>query len=748
MAKIFQQQKEMFQKPNRNNFDLSFDNNFTTKIGQLTPIMIKEVMPGDHFNIDTSIGLRAMPLAFPVQSRLQAHISFFYVPNRILWDNWRDFVSDTQEHVHPFLSIPFTRANEIGTGTLADYLGVPTTYATDSDTDWFFSSIFGFDDMNLSSTSSVLYGTTDYNLKQQDSDEEVVSITSGNSQSITQNVPSFKPIIITDYTGFVDNGVGRSVVGFFGSPASANASYFLRSDKITLPLPHVIDCINTSFSDTALTVNVIVCVGDTFNNSRIDRVIKFSYSNNNDGTARLTQLDQLDYNPSGSYFLVFDGFTVDADSQVHFLINSDLSVNAFGTSLRYRSTFVNTTDVSALSNPFVIQEGETLPDIKLNALPFRAYEAIYNSFYRNHTDVDPFIVNGVKHYNRFCTNLSDGADFTTPLSLRFVNYELDYLTSALLSPQFGEAPLVGVTAVGEFTFEDEQGQTFKVIPKLGDDGNTLTGIDSYQEGTPIGALQRLNNAIKYGISISDFRNVNSFQHFLENHLRRGLKYEDVVKSHFGTDMRYNSVDEPQYIGGFTRTIDVTQITATAQSDGIRLGDYVGQAGLFGKSKHSINHYVDENGFIIGLLSIVPIPTYSQLLPKMFLKDNLLSYPFPLEFRHIGLQPIDYREVTPIQAKMHSKPFTDTFGYQRPYYDFIASVDENHSNFRTDMQGYVFTRNFAEPPELGREFITVNPAQMTNPFIDVSPDSNTFIGQIHFDIKAKRPLARIHTSLIV
>ena len=749
MAQIFKKQNTYVKRPPLNNFDLSFDNNFTTRIGQLTPVFVKEVMPGDKFKIDSSIGLRAFPLAFPVQSPLQAHLSFFYVPNRILWENWKDFFSDTQEHEHPYLSIPFTRANEIGTGSLADYLGVPTTYADEDMFDWWRYELYGdlttplsvLSQQSLTNTAISIPKSFAYNGDSVQPDDIAYTI-QRNEDTTSQSTSS--PVLSPIY---LSSGlqIGQTILSFQTSQ-SGNGVPYLHTDKIEFPIPNVIDVLPVGFTDTAFNVGVHVSVGQTYFSSVFTHHLVYSYSyDSNTGKARLTlQTDPTTFDVSAPYYLTFNGFYQDVYDNIQIILNSDLTENAFGTHISMRVKAVGTHDVSPTSNPFVIQEGDSVPDIKLNILTWRAYECIYNCYYRNQNDVDPFMLNGQKQYNRFCTNLGDGADSTTPLYLRNVNYELDYLTSCLLSPQFGDAPLVGVNAVGEFTFEDENGNTFKVIPKLGVDGNTMTGIDAYDVGTPQASLQRLRSLIKYGISISDFRNVNSLQRFLENHLRRGLKYEDVSTSHYGVEsMRYKAADEPVYLGGMTRTINVTQINATAQSDGIKLGDYVGQAGLFSNSKHPVRHYCDENGFIIGLLSITPIPTYSQMLPKMYLKDNLLSYPFPMEFRHISLQPIDYREVTPIQAKMANLPYTNTFGYQRPYYDFIASTDENHSHFRTDMQGFVFTRNFGAPPQLGKDFITVNPEDMTNPFVDVNPDEDTFIGQIHFDVKAKRPLARIH-----
>ena len=79
----------------RNAFDMSFTNNLTLKIGQLVPVMCKEVVPGDSFEIDTNFGLRFMPTIFPVQTKMRADVHFFYVRTRNLWKNWKKFIGDT-----------------------------------------------------------------------------------------------------------------------------------------------------------------------------------------------------------------------------------------------------------------------------------------------------------------------------------------------------------------------------------------------------------------------------------------------------------------------------------------------------------------------------------------------------------------------------------------------------------------------------------------------------------------------------
>lgn len=126
-------------KPKRNVFDLSFNNNFTTKFGQLTPVLCKEVIPGDSIKIDTAAGLRLMPMAFPVQTPMKAYVHYFYVRNRALWNDWQDFITGTKKDlVPPYIAFgdgfgEYRKKEFFKVGGIADYMGVPNTlYSTEA----------------------------------------------------------------------------------------------------------------------------------------------------------------------------------------------------------------------------------------------------------------------------------------------------------------------------------------------------------------------------------------------------------------------------------------------------------------------------------------------------------------------------------------------------------------------------------------------------------------------------------------
>lgn len=110
----------------RNKFSLSNYRLMMGDMGYLLPCGLLEVLPGDTFQHATSVLVRMSPLARPVMHPLHVRIHHFYVPNRILWDEWEDFITGGPDgmdaSVYPTISLNNTTG---GQGTLPNLLGVP-----------------------------------------------------------------------------------------------------------------------------------------------------------------------------------------------------------------------------------------------------------------------------------------------------------------------------------------------------------------------------------------------------------------------------------------------------------------------------------------------------------------------------------------------------------------------------------------------------------------------------------------------
>lgn len=122
-------------KPKRSKFELSHEKRLSTRMGKLTPIFISETMPNDTFNVNTEVMLRLAPLIAPIMHRVNVFVHFFFIPNRLLWEDWEDFItggrigaSVTTPPIPPYFTIDNILAeasNLLDSGSVADYLGIP-----------------------------------------------------------------------------------------------------------------------------------------------------------------------------------------------------------------------------------------------------------------------------------------------------------------------------------------------------------------------------------------------------------------------------------------------------------------------------------------------------------------------------------------------------------------------------------------------------------------------------------------------
>lgn len=124
MSNVFQ--STPIRRVRRNVFDLSHDVKFSCKMGLLVPTLLQEVLPGDSFKINSENLIRFAPMVSPVMHNIKCFTHYFFVPNRILWDKFEDFISpDLSKEVPP--SWPHVALNEtsVTKGSLSDYLGLP-----------------------------------------------------------------------------------------------------------------------------------------------------------------------------------------------------------------------------------------------------------------------------------------------------------------------------------------------------------------------------------------------------------------------------------------------------------------------------------------------------------------------------------------------------------------------------------------------------------------------------------------------
>ena len=109
----------------RNKFSLSNYKLLTGKMGELLPIGLTEVLPGDTIQQATSALIRATPLTAPVMHPVKVRIHHWFVPHRIVWSDWENFITGGPDGNNSS-TFPTIDVSSAAVGSLADYLGIPT----------------------------------------------------------------------------------------------------------------------------------------------------------------------------------------------------------------------------------------------------------------------------------------------------------------------------------------------------------------------------------------------------------------------------------------------------------------------------------------------------------------------------------------------------------------------------------------------------------------------------------------------
>lgn len=802
-----------YDNPNikRNMYDFDHRENLTLDWGKIYPLgQPIEVVPGDNVHLKLSAALHAMPLVFPVQTPMTFKVFCFYVPYRLLWKNFEDYITGvyddfTKKPVHPYHDIQTQELFDslLKTGSLGDYLGIPSAVYTGTNG---VGTSETYPNFSVSVISQSVTDAADANGKIVDdpNDPGHHDLIFTFPQRLRRSYP--RPTVIYNENIDFSSEIWTDVMAHPSSERFCDFNWdTTATDRYGRNLTNPVHCLMGYYID--INTPVVAENGDL--------IIKFSGANFNTNYADQDTFDNVNawlcgfeetpvheflmtkiHKPSNSSYFIENGsvtFVFTDASQLVAEINARVNSgykyrlffgtyqtnnNAFqcpwvdtlqlmnvqsntlyiGSRASYPTAIAVARDTDFATNPFC----GAVPAIPLNALPARAYECITRSYFRN-DKVNPILDgNNEPIYNDYNTTHEDGAD-NTLYDFAYANWELDQFTDSTPTPQFGAAPLIGVTissgktATLEFdassitgTSPQSSGGTLKAEVTLSDDDQmTMTGITSYDEGLPDANLKRLMQQINYGISINDIRNVNALQRFKERMLLRSYRYKDQIKNHFGVNVSNVEVDMPEYIGGYNFQIQVNKINNTAapnssDANGTPLGDYAGQASIFDKMNRQISKFCPEHGLIMCVGYVSPRPCYPQALPRLYTKvTDKFNYFFP-EFGKMGKIPVPNAELAPLQYYasdlIHSTDtIHGTFGYQRAWYEYMSMLDGAHGTFRTNLADYLAMRLFSEPPQLNGDFIEVHPDNINNIFSVEGEDK--FLGFVDYDCKIERPIPR-------
>ena len=347
-------------------------------------------------------------------------------------------------------------------------------------------------------------------------------------------------------------------------------------------------------------------------------------------------------------------------------------------------------------------------DMRFNPMMISAYRLIWNEYYRDQN------LQSEKQYELQPGDnpLFDGYHKQAPL-LR--NWKHDYFTSCLPTAQKGSGVTIPLAAQGtvdvQYRVDGDpnlvrnatNGNLFGAGATLGTNGNGLAVSGSDAVIDPNGQM-----FVDLGVNaaqITDLRRAFKLQEYLELLMRGGSRYTEYLQAMFpGVRNLDARLQRPEYIGGSKSVMSISEVVSTADttsSAGVDVGYQAGHAiGVLGGNRSS--YYAQEHGWIISILSVMPMPFYQNQAPKWAFFDDNLDYFIP-QFQHIGEEAVLNKEIYANAASPDG-----AFGYL-PRYSWMRHINSSVSGepAMASADYWTLSRKFSTEPGLNSTFIECN-----------------------------------------
>ncbi len=381
------------------------------------------------------------------------------------------------------------------------------------------------------------------------------------------------------------------------------------------------------------------------------------------------------------------------------------------------------------------------------SFPQRAYNLVWNEFYRDE-------------------NLCDQVSLDNSTIL-YRAWKKDYFTSALPWQQRGVAPalpLSGILPVDNLLgsqvvignasrpFVLGSSSTDTVVKNKEDiaNGFGLATADSRLINPYYSVKGEFSSSSTPSVNLADgstfdvatLRQCIQIQRWLELNARGGVRYTEFLRTHFGIAPKDEVLGRPQYIGGTKSSIVVSEVLQTSRTvdssetdKGSPLGRLAGH-GLGASSDYICTFTSKEFGYIIGLASWMPKPSYQQGVNRIFTRKTKFDFYFP-EFAHLSEQAVTNGEV---YASGSSRD-TEIFGYQGAYNEMRYAPSFNCADMRDTFSYWHLGRIFDSAPNLNAGFLTTNSKYSGGIRKDIFASQNEpgLLVQFANIVKAVRPL---------
>lgn len=382
-----------------------------------------------------------------------------------------------------------------------------------------------------------------------------------------------------------------------------------------------------------------------------------------------------------------------------------------------------------------------------SALPLRAYNLIYNEWFR-----DENLQNSVPVHK------GDGPDPTTDYVILNRGKRHDYFTSCLPWPQKGSsvqlplgttAPVVtaGLGAAGVPTFKGAV-PPYRDYGALWADNGTLnvthTGNNGQGENmqwATTGLVADLSTAT--AATINQIRQSFQIQKLLERDARGGTRYTEIIRSHFGVISPDARLQRPEYLGGGSTLISINPVAQTSATNTLGSSTPQGNLSAIGtmlKSQDGFTQSFTEHGYIIGLINVRADLNYQQGTRRMWHRSTRYDFYFPA-FAMLGEQAVLNKEIYTQGGTVDN----EVFGYQERWAEYRYHPTQISGLFKSTTSGTIdiwhYAQRFTSLPTLNATFIqdpTKSVLERTTA-VGVAANGQQIIADMFFNIRAARPL---------
>jgi len=372
---------------------------------------------------------------------------------------------------------------------------------------------------------------------------------------------------------------------------------------------------------------------------------------------------------------------------------------------------------------------------KINALPFRAYNTIFNEYYRDQNTQEPIFTEK--------TDGNIGPVASNYAKIRRRSWGKDYFTSALPFQQRGN-PTVLPTDV---TYKDSAyiKQADGSGPSI-QDGAQVSGSGFFTNDADSESYS-IENIESLGITVEDLRQSTRLQEWLERQARGGGRLTETILSHFGVKSKDQRLQRPEYLGGsrnplsVSEVLNTTGISALTNGEGGDVQGAMSGHGVAVGANRGFSKYFTEHGHVFGITSVMPKRNYQQGIDRRHTRFDKFDYYWP-EFANIGEQAIKGKEIYLQTDAQGDEENEKTWGYQSRYAEYKHKTSTVHGSFRSTLDFWHLGEKFDSKPELNDFFMECRPSDRI--FAVTQPTQTDKAGeelycQVHNSVNAIRPM---------